>query len=110
MCTELTRFARPRSEPVAPSSLGCQECLERGDRWVHLRLCMTCGHVGCCDDSPNHHATRHFHATKHPVIKSFEPGEDWAWCYVDEEMLESIHAFPEESARRHIDPPGAGAP
>ena len=105
MCTHLTRFGRPRKEPVVPSSLGCEECLARGDSWVHLRLCMTCGHVGCCDDSPNHHATRHFHATKHPVIKSFEPGEDWAWCYLDDEMVESIAAFPVESPRDHYASP-----
>ena len=101
MCSHLSKFARPRREPVAPSAHGCQECLERDDSWVHLRLCMTCGHVGCCDDSPNHHATRHFHATKHPVIKSFEPGEDWAWCYLDDEMVETIAAFPGESPRDH---------
>jgi uncharacterized UBP type Zn finger protein len=63
---------------------GCEECLKTGDKWVHLRLCLECGHVGCCDNSKNKHATKHFHATKHPVIKSFEPGEDWKWCYVDE--------------------------
>jgi uncharacterized UBP type Zn finger protein len=105
MCTDLARFARRRDEPVVPSSLGCQECLERGDSWVHLRLCMTCGHVGCCDDSRNHHATRHFHATKHPVIKSFEPGEDWAWCYLDDEMVESIPSFPIEAPRHHYAAP-----
>jgi len=105
MCRHLSKFARPRAEPVTPSSQGCHECLEQGDSWVHLRLCMTCGHVGCCDDSPNHHATRHFDATKHPVIKSFEPGEDWAWCYVDEEMVESIAAFPVESPPEHYASP-----
>lgn len=63
---------------------GCEECLKLGDRWVHLRLCLECGHVGCCDSSKNKHATRHFHATKHPVMRSFEPGEAWGWCYVDE--------------------------
>ena len=109
MCSHLRRYEGKRPSPVIPSGRGCKECLETGDEWVHLRLCMTCGHVGCCDDSPNRHATRHNHATKHPVIKSFEPGEDWAWCYADEEMLEAIDAFPEESPRRHIDPPGAGA-
>ncbi|HEX2786403.1 MAG TPA: UBP-type zinc finger domain-containing protein [Ignavibacteria bacterium] len=62
---------------------GCEECLKTGDSWVHLRLCLTCGHVGCCDNSKNKHATKHFHATQHPVMKSFEPGEDWMWCYVD---------------------------
>jgi len=55
-----------------------------GDSWVHLRLCLTCGHVGCCDSSKNQHATKHFHATTHPIMRSLEPGEDWGWCYVDE--------------------------
>ena len=73
---------------VTPSGTGCAECLEMGDPWVHLRLCRTCGHVGCCDSSKNKHATRHFHATGHPVIQSFEPGEDWGWCYADEAMVE----------------------
>ena len=66
---------------------GCEECLETGSRWVHLRLCLTCGHVGCCDSSPNRHATAHFHATRHSLIGSFEPGEDWGWCYVDQLYL-----------------------
>jgi uncharacterized UBP type Zn finger protein len=74
---------------VLPSSDGCEECLATGSRWVHLRLCLACGHVGCCDTSPNKHATRHFRATTHPVIASFEPGERWAWCYVDETMRET---------------------
>ena len=69
-------------EPRTPA--GCEECLATGSPWVHLRLCFECGHVGCCDDSPNRHARAHFHATGHPIIRSFEPGEDWAWCYVDE--------------------------
>jgi uncharacterized UBP type Zn finger protein len=59
-------------------------CLAMGDTWVHLRLCLTCGNVGCCDSSKNKHATKHFHKTKHPVVKSFQPGEDWRWCFVDE--------------------------
>ena len=67
---------------------GCEECLASGDEWVHLRLCLECGHVGCCDDSPNRHATKHFHKTKHPVMRSFEPGEDWGFCYVDDVMFE----------------------
>ena len=71
---------------------GCEECLKIGADWVHLRLCLTCGHVGCCDDSPNKHATKHFHRTHHPIIKSFEPGEDWGWCYVDEVMFERAPA------------------
>ena len=67
---------------------GCKECLEMGDTWVHLRICLTCGHVGCCDSSRNRHATKHFHATGHPIIRSFERGENWAWCYVDGASLE----------------------
>jgi hypothetical protein len=67
---------------------GCEECLAIGSTWVHLRLCLTCGHVGCCDNSPNKHATKHFHSVKHPIIRSFEPGEDWGWCYIDNLFLE----------------------
>jgi uncharacterized UBP type Zn finger protein len=70
--------------PVAPLSTGCEECLKRGDTWVHLRSCLSCGRVGCCDQSKNRHATRHYHDTAHPLIRSLEPGEDWIWCYVDE--------------------------
>ena len=66
------------------SKHGCEECLKMGDTWVHLRLCMECGHVGCCDSSKNKHATKHYNATKHPIIRSIEPGETWTWCYVDE--------------------------
>ncbi|MGA7906284.1 MAG: UBP-type zinc finger domain-containing protein [Candidatus Sulfotelmatobacter sp.] len=72
---------------VTPSGKGCKECLEMGDTWVHLRLCLTCGHVGCCDSSKNKHATKHFHQTTHPIMQSFEPGENWRWCYVDEVFL-----------------------
>lgn len=70
--------------PVDPSDDGCHECLQTGDSWVHLRICQTCGHVGCCDSSPNRHATAHERAAGHPLIRSFEPGEDWFWCYLDE--------------------------
>jgi hypothetical protein len=66
---------------------GCEECLKMGARWVHLRVCLTCNHVGCCDDSPNKHATKHNHATKHPVITSGELGETWCYCYPDAAML-----------------------
>ena len=69
---------------------GCEECLKLGDDWVHLRLCMSCGHVGCGDDSKNKHATKHFHATKHPIIRSFEPGEEWGFCFVDNLMFETL--------------------
>ncbi|MEM6327482.1 MAG: cation:proton antiporter, partial [Bacteroidota bacterium] len=74
-------------QEVYPSAQGCEDCLKTGDRWVHLRICMTCGYVGCCDSSPNKHATKHFHETGHPIMKSIEPGERWGWCYVDEVML-----------------------
>jgi len=67
---------------------GCEECLKAGSWWVHLRLCLECGHVGCCDSSPNTHATKHFHATQHPIMRSLEPGEDWGFCFVDEMMFE----------------------
>jgi hypothetical protein len=67
---------------------GCEECLKSGQSWVHLRLCLSCGHVGCCDNSQGKHATKHFHREKHPLIKSFEPGEDWGWCYPEELMIE----------------------
>lgn len=66
---------------VAATPEGCAECLQSGDRWVHLRLCLTCGHVGCCDNSKNKHATEHFRTSGHPVIRSFEPGESWLYCY-----------------------------
>jgi len=71
-------------QDVVPSSDGCEDCLEIGDVWVHLRICLTCGHVGCCDDSKNKHATRHHHETFHPIIASYEEGEDWLWCYIDQ--------------------------
>ncbi len=84
-CTHLDEI----NEKVKPSTTkGCEDCLKIGGRWVHLRLCMTCGHVGCCDSSPNKHATRHWHEKKHPIAKSFEPGEDWMWCYEDEVYIE----------------------
>jgi tellurite resistance protein TerC len=69
---------------VTPNSQGCEECLKLGDQWVHLRMCLTCGHVGCCDSSKNKHATRHFQSVGHPVMRSIEPGEDWRWCFVDQ--------------------------
>jgi len=66
---------------------GCEECLQMGDSWVHLRLCLICGHVGCCNNSKNKHASKHFATTGHPIIRSFEPGETWMWCYEDEEFI-----------------------
>jgi uncharacterized UBP type Zn finger protein len=69
------------------ASEGCAKCVEMGDSWVHLRMCKTCGHVGCCDNSKNKHATAHFNETEHPIIQSAEPREDWLWCYVDRQRL-----------------------
>jgi uncharacterized UBP type Zn finger protein len=69
------------------STAGCGDCLAIGSRWVHLRMCLSCGHVACCDSSPNRHATAHSTATTHPVIRSMEPGEDWRWCYVDRTVV-----------------------
>ena len=73
-------FAKARTE-------GCEECLATGGRWVELRVCLACGHVGCCDSSPGRHATAHFHETHHEVMQSFEPGQGWGWCYVHERTL-----------------------
>jgi hypothetical protein len=81
-CTHLNQVVE-----ITPSSSGCEDCLRIGGRWVHLRLCRTCGHVGCCDESPNRHATAHFHAVAHPLISSYEPGEDWWYCYVDDAVF-----------------------
>ncbi len=72
---------------VLADAPGCSSCMARGEMWVHLRICMTCGHVGCCDDSPNRHARGHFASSLHPIMRSVEPGETWGWCYVDDELL-----------------------
>jgi hypothetical protein len=82
-CTHLDSVA-----VVEPQSAGCEACLASGDRWLHLRLCRTCGHVGCCDQSKNQHATKHFKATGHPIIEGYDPPEGWGWCYVDEVFFE----------------------
>ncbi len=82
-CTHLGQI-----RPVYPSAGGCEECLRIGDAWVHLRVCLTCGHVGCCDSSKNRHATDHHRRTGHPIARSLEPGERWAWCYVDRVLIE----------------------
>lgn len=95
-CTHLDAVD-PAPEPNTPE--GCEECLPIGAAWVHLRLCLACGHVGCCDNSPNRHATEHFHHTSHPLIRSYEPGEDWWYCYEDDVIFE-IEGAP--SAPSHI--------
>ncbi|WP_327091177.1 UBP-type zinc finger domain-containing protein [Nonomuraea sp. NBC_01738] len=82
MCEHLSNAG----DPPAVTPEGCQECLATGGRWVHLRRCLTCGHIGCCDSSPNRHATKHAGSDAHPVVQSFEPGETWRWCYVDNQM------------------------
>ena len=73
---------------VTPSADGCEDCLRIGSWWVHLRLCLTCGHVGCCDSSPNKHASKHARSAQHPIAQSIEPGEDWIWCFADEIAFE----------------------
>jgi uncharacterized UBP type Zn finger protein len=95
-CTHLgeIRVVTPRTPQ------GCEECLQMGGSWVHLRLCMICGHIGCCDNSPGQHATAHFHATNHPILRSFEPGEDWGWCYPDELMLDAT-SWPVQGPTAH---------
>ena len=85
ICTHLSQIRE-----VTPSARGCEDCLKIGDSWVHLRLCKSCGHVGCCDSSKNKHATKHFRRTNHAIIKSFEPNEEWGYCYVDDAFFESL--------------------
>jgi len=94
-CTHLDQI-----HEVTASADGCEDCLRTGGSWVHLRLCMSCGHVGCCDNSPGRHATAHFHKSKHPIMKTFEPGERWGWCYVDEVELDPT-AWPIKGATAH---------
>jgi uncharacterized UBP type Zn finger protein len=72
---------------LPPHIEGCEDCLATGGRWLHLRMCLSCGHIACCDDSPNRHASAHYRSSGHPIIRSAEPGEDWSWCYVDEVAL-----------------------
>jgi monovalent cation:H+ antiporter-2, CPA2 family len=80
---------------VGPRTRGCEECVKLGDPWVHLRLCLSCGHVGCCDSSRNKHATRHFHETRHPIMRSLEPRDSWGWCYIDELTLKCSDVVPQ---------------
>jgi monovalent cation:H+ antiporter-2, CPA2 family len=89
-CTHLSAVG-----DVRPGALVCPSCEERGDRWVHLRMCLTCGAVGCCDSSRERHARAHFEATGHPLMRSIEPGEEWAWCYPDRAFLASVQASPQ---------------
>ena len=79
------------AQDLKPQRRVCDDCIKTGDSWVHLRICLTCGHVGCCDSSKNTHATKHFHATQHPMVRSIEPGETWGWCYVDNVAYDLSH-------------------
>ena len=83
-CRHLKKIKNP-----TPSSRVCEDCVKDGDKWEYLRICMTCGYVGCCDASKNTHARKHFEATGHPIVKSLEPGEDWMWCFVDRVYIPS---------------------
>jgi Zn-finger in ubiquitin-hydrolases and other protein len=83
-CTHLDQI---KMHELPASADGCEECLRAVDKWLHPRICLTYGHVGCCDDSPNRHATAQYHETSHPIIRSLEPGEDWSWCYIDEVLF-----------------------
>jgi uncharacterized UBP type Zn finger protein len=87
MAAETCSHIAEHLKKVKPQTKGCEECLKTGDKWVHLRMCLECGHVGCCDSSPNRHARAHFHKAGHPLIQSAEPGEDWRWCFIDETYL-----------------------
>ena len=101
-CTHLDAI-----KPVTPSAPGCEDCLNIGMVWAHLRICMTCGHVGCCDDSRNRHARVHHECSGHPVVRSIEPGETWGWCYLDDTPLPPAQqAQPSTSPRD--DTPGKG--
>jgi hypothetical protein len=94
-CTHLDQISA-----VTASARGCEDCLKTGDEWVHLRLCMVCGHVGCCDNSKNRHATVHYHETGHPIIRSFEPGDEWGWCYIEKVALDAT-AWPVHGPLSH---------
>jgi hypothetical protein len=80
---------------VTPTARGCEECLKAGDWWVHLRICCPCGHVGCCDESPNRHATANFHTSDHPIIEAYDPPDGWGWCYVDEVSIDLPDTTPQ---------------
>ena len=92
-CSHLNMIEIVDPPPYIP---GCEECLKTGSWWVHLRMCQSCGHIGCCDSSPNRHATRHAVGASHPIFRSVEPGEDWSWCVVDQVMF-VVPPSPEEA-------------
>ncbi len=88
MAAECTHLDQVEYLELPEEIAGCEECLREGGTWVHLRMCQSCGHIGCCDNSPGKHATAHHNETRHPIIRSAEPGESWSWCYPDELMME----------------------
>lgn len=104
--TDLSSFIHPE---IPPSGAGCVECDETGSWWVHLRRCTACGHIGCCDDSLNRHATAHWQQTGHRVIRSFEPGEDWFWDYVTEDEIDGVTLAPPQSRPLDQTVPGPAA-
>jgi len=87
MATKACTHVAEHLKKVNPTTKGCEECMKLGEKWLHLRMCLECGHVGCCDSSPGRHAREHFHATQHPLIQSAEPKENWRWCYIDDMYL-----------------------
>jgi uncharacterized UBP type Zn finger protein len=101
-CTHLEQVQITR---LPESVEGCEECLKMGGKWLHLRICLECGQVGCCDSSPNRHASAHAHASGHPIIRSLEPGETWSWCFTDEVAM----LIPEVQGETRIPPSPLGA-
>ena len=102
--TSCTHLDQVRITQLPESVDGCEECLKAGDPWLHLRICLECGKVGCCDSSPNQHASGHAHASGHPLMRSLESGEDWSWCFVDELAL----LVPDVHGETRIPPPPLG--
>jgi uncharacterized UBP type Zn finger protein len=102
--TTCTHLDSVRITQLPPEVAGCEDCLRIGDPWLHLRICLQCGHVGCCDDSPNRHASGHAASSGHPIIRSLEPGEVWSWCFVDEIPM----AIPSVHGRTRIPPSPLG--
>jgi uncharacterized UBP type Zn finger protein len=100
-CTHLDQVLITELPESVP---GCEDCLAIGGKWLHLRICLQCGHVGCCDDSPNRHASAHNASSGHPIIRSLQPGEIWSWCYVDEVLMR----IPEVHGETRIPPSPLG--
>jgi uncharacterized UBP type Zn finger protein len=94
--TTCTHLDHVRVTELPDSVDGCADCLAQGSKWLHLRICLECGHVGCCDDSPEHHASAHAKSAEHPIMRSIQPGEDWSWCFVDEVAMRipQVHGQP----------------